>query len=111
MVSSYTPETKTMSDDKTWTRGNASMNWWSVQNWCKAQNLSPVSRSDIGCGNAPAVTYGTYSSTYNALRETWKESRTYWLDFYSSAYSYTTNPSNAYISYGGWANHYYPLCK
>ena len=56
--------TKTVNGQR-WIRSSQDMTWWSAENWCKQQNKTLVSRSDLGC-SAPC---GTSSSTRFCTKE------------------------------------------
>ena len=76
-IISYEPETKTMSDGNTWTRGKGGLNLWSAIDWCEAQGKKAVRRKDIalGCGEEPCST-----PAMQAIYEKWSDTVNYWLN-------------------------------
>ncbi len=111
-VADYNPETQEMEDGKTWTRANATMNWWSAQNWCLAQELRPATRADIGCGDVPINGYCPESTILNAIRKVWKENAGVHLEDYGNiGNAYYVNFSGGNIGYAGRGTYYRTLCK
>ena len=84
MVSSFNPETETMSDGRTWTRVSG-INWWSTQNLCEAMGLKPATRADIGCED---VEYGqkcTESPILQSINTKWKQYGFHWFEDYGNS--------------------------
>jgi len=74
---SYADGVTTMSDGHTWVHSYHSFNWWSAQNWCTAQGLKPVTRTDIGCGD---VNSGKCTNMSQSILEKWGNQNRHWLD-------------------------------
>ena len=112
-VSDYNPDTKTMSDNKTWTHSTKTMNWWSAQNWCKAQGKKPVSRADIGCAGVLRGSYCTTSDTLKAIQGQWGSYGFHWLEDYgNSCLAYDVYFVNSLVT-TGYRDHNsaYALCQ
>ena len=116
-VSAYTPSTTAAGTitaaGKTWVRSASGMNnWWSAQNWCKAQNKKPVSRADIGCAGVLSGSYCTTSPTLAAIQEQWGSYGYHWLEDYGNscgAYYVIFTTSNVYN--GPRYGNYCALCQ
>ena len=116
-VSDYMPSSSTVATTtaagKTWIRSTG-MNWWSAQNWCKAQGKKPVSRADIGCGDNLDGTYCMQSGTVlKAIQDTtWRGYGSHWLeDFGNSCSAYNVTFDSSYVSYNGRYASRYALCQ
>ena len=113
LVSAYDPESTTVSG-KIWYRSKKNMNWWSGQNWCKAQGYKTVGRSDIGCGDHSSGTNCTQSSILQAMKANpvLSEKTTYWLEDYGNAnHGFYLDLSSSYIASMGRYYFFYILCQ
>ena len=92
--------TRTMSDGRTWTRSGYGdvMNWFSAQNWCEAQGLSPVTRLDIGCDDILGPC--SESDIFDSMRDAWIDFGGHWLADYDddSGAAYLVYFTNGTIS-------------
>ena len=111
-LTDFAKQTDTMEDGKTWTRSRTSMNWWSVQNWCKGYGLKAATRADLGCSNILPGTFCTQSPTAEAVRKKWSNVGWHYLEDYgnscSAFYFYLTPDWPKYINgtsrlYSGYA--------
>ena len=92
------------------------MNWWSAQNWCFSQNLSPLSLVDIGCNIEEEEPYYCTDDFAASLLTTLKQKgwREYgWLESLQNNYtalyvSFEDNLING--AYNDYSNHSHALC-
>lgn len=101
-ISDFGSKTITLSVDgstQNWVRSTSKLKWWSAQNWCRAQGLTPARRSMIGCGNVLAN--GVLNSCDSTIMKEFKkyENDTYvWLeDFGSGCTAYIIGLHDGYV--------------
>ena len=87
-IASFKPETKTMSDGRTWTRSVSGMNWFSAMEWCEALGKKLATRKDVEGDTACVNEQPCSSAIMSTIREGWSGTTNYWLN--APYYDYAT---------------------
>ena len=111
-VKSFTIDSGTEgANGEVWIRPAQTMNWWSAQDWCLAQNLEPATRENIGCDG---VAYDRWCTETIAQNLPANSNLAYWLEDSGNNrgayYIPTSEPGHIFGARRGMNDYARPLC-